>query len=236
MRNSPESIMLFTGPTSVWRASVSWTNSPVSHALSGRKWNYSQHVPRGGLAGSSCDKVLRWLGARRDLGKIWERQWDEEHRHHHWQPLASAQERDAAVKLVQFREILCQLLIKNTEVQHRLWLIVVEKPWPPLAASKSFSAGAPDGPDLRLVWLEWRVSHHCLERDCWCVFELSGGNFPHRKELGRRRRYSWKSGRQRVRGWARRERGVCAEVQHPLLAKVMLDSLAGCKGFTDEPW
>lgn len=39
--------------------------------------------------------------------------------------------------------------------------------------------------------------------------------------------------RQAKSGWATRERGVCAEVQLPLLLKVMLDSLAGSKGFTD---
>lgn len=152
-------------------------------------------MPRGGLAGSSCDKVLCWFGARQDLGKnyleqisdIWERPWDEEHPHLHRPPLASMQESNAAVKLHQFREILCQLSIKSIEVRHRLWMIAVEKPWP-LTAAKSFSTGAPGGPRLRLTWLELRVSHRCLEHDCGCVFEFSGGNFPLRKELGRRTR------------------------------------------------
>lgn len=90
---------------------------------------------------------------------------------------------------------------------------------------------APDltGPGMRLMRLHSMLSRLCLELDCWFVLEFSEnsclGAYQRTRRaaasLHQQRRYSWKRGRQSASGWARRERQVCAEVQHPPLVQVI---------------
>lgn len=139
---------------------------PIEKSLKSR-WHYSQHVvPRQGLAGSSCDKILCWLSACWDFSKNhWERHSD------NWErplkgrrgtvappsaPISINTEECRSSKAGSNpRGSVGLRSIKKTEARLLQRLVIVQNRDHDCSKKKKrFLTTAPDwlGPDLRLMW------------------------------------------------------------------------------------